>query len=237
MAALEKQGTYIFVNVYIVLYICFMKVTGIYKITNTVNNKIYIGYSKNISRRFTQHRYWFKQFISTGFNSSRISPHLFNAVAKYGIDKFTYNIVEVTEISELKVREAYWIQILSSFDAKYGYNVQTSDNSEYSIRDSTRKKISARLTKEWSNGVRHQHSGKLKDWWSNNDSQRQVKSELLTKTLTKYEYYIYKDDNLIATCNYQELVDLGLKNSVVSFWKTGKDTVNCKKHKVVRVKI
>jgi hypothetical protein len=64
--------------------------SGIYKITNIINNKIYIGCSKNISSRYRSHICDLKQNKS----SCRI---LQSAVIKYGIDNFTFEILEICD--------------------------------------------------------------------------------------------------------------------------------------------
>ena len=59
----------------------------IYKITNRVNNKMYIGQT-----RFTvEHR--FKQHIKN-FNIEHRSQPLYNAFAKYGIENFEVSVLE-----------------------------------------------------------------------------------------------------------------------------------------------
>ena len=64
--------------------------SGIYKITNIINNKIYIGCSKNISSRYRSHICDLKQNKS----SCRI---LQSAVTKYGINNFTFEILEICD--------------------------------------------------------------------------------------------------------------------------------------------
>ena len=70
---------------------------GIYKITNLLNNKIYIGQSLNIERRFKEHCYKGKE--------SRIPLDL--AIQKYGKDNFTFEIIENCLKEELNEKETY----------------------------------------------------------------------------------------------------------------------------------
>ena len=55
-------------------------ICGIYKITNLVNNKVYIGQSTNILKRFNAHK-------SRAFNpkNSQYESHLYRAIRKYQI--------------------------------------------------------------------------------------------------------------------------------------------------------
>lgn len=86
---------------------------GIYKITNNVNKKIYVGKSINIKRRWREHR------------SCYLKPdkdcYLYRAMRKYGIDNFTFEIIEeCSEDDNLNEKERYWIEYYNSF--KNGYN-------------------------------------------------------------------------------------------------------------------
>ena len=86
---------------------------GIYKIENQLNNKIYIGQSKNITQRWKEHRARYQ---------IKDSP-LYRAIRKYGIENFSFEVIEECEINQLDEREIYWITFYNSY--KNGYN-QTS---------------------------------------------------------------------------------------------------------------
>lgn len=81
----------------------------IYKITNLINGKTYIGQSKNPERRFREH--------SLNLKNSVIST----AINKYGKDNFSLEIIE-RNINNYNEREAYWIQYYNSFNRDFGYN-------------------------------------------------------------------------------------------------------------------
>lgn len=83
---------------------------GIYKITNKINNKCYIGQSNNCERRFKEHQ--------TKGKTSRIPVDV--AIEKYGIDAFNYEIIEECSIEELNQKEQYWIKYYNSI--AQGYN-------------------------------------------------------------------------------------------------------------------
>lgn len=85
----------------------------IYKITNRVNGKVYIGQT-----RFTvEHR--FKQHIKN-YNVEHRTQPLYMAFAKYGIDNFQVETLEECSIDKLDEREIFWIAKYDSF--KNGYN-------------------------------------------------------------------------------------------------------------------
>ena len=85
---------------------------GIYKITNTENGKCYIGQSRDIKARWQKHLSSYKSYPDW---------ELYRAFKKYGISKFTFEIVEECQIEELNEREIYWIAQYDSFNN--GYNM------------------------------------------------------------------------------------------------------------------
>ena len=84
---------------------------GIYKITKKSNGKTYIGQSNDIERRLAEHKYK---------NDLAIDK----AIQKYGIDAFTYDVIEECSLEELDVREIYWIKYYDSYKG-FGYNCNT----------------------------------------------------------------------------------------------------------------
>ena len=88
---------------------------GIYKITNLINNKVYIGQSQNIEQRWISHKY-----ESINSNQDQYNYSIHRAFRKYGLDNFSFSIIELTEKDKLNEREKYWISFFDSF--KNGYN-------------------------------------------------------------------------------------------------------------------
>lgn len=86
----------------------------IYKITNNINNKIYIGKTNyNIEKRFREH-------ILDSRRRKKEKRPLYNAMNKYGVENFSIEIVEECSPSMANEREIYWIEYYDSF--KNGYN-------------------------------------------------------------------------------------------------------------------
>lgn len=75
---------------------------GIYKITNIINNKCYIGQSSNIKRRKNEH-----MNINHETNKSLKLAYL-----KYGLENFKFEILEECKLEELNDKEKYWIKLL-----------------------------------------------------------------------------------------------------------------------------
>ena len=84
---------------------------GIYKITNLINNKCYIGQSIHIERRWKEH-----------LAKTSHSIYLQYAFAKYGIENFSFEVIEECAVTELDEKEKYWIQYYNSFGDN-GYNL------------------------------------------------------------------------------------------------------------------
>lgn len=85
---------------------------GIYKITNLLNNKIYIGQSVHIEKRFLEHTWKDKN------NHSALS----NAFKKYGKDNFSFEVIEECNYKILNIRERYYIISYNSLTPN-GYNI------------------------------------------------------------------------------------------------------------------
>ncbi len=91
---------------------------GIYKITNQLNGHSYIGQSIYIEGRWNQ-----EKRRAFNENSSEYEKTLSQAFRKYGIENFTFEILEECEPSELDEKEIYYI---SFYDTYFnGYNETT----------------------------------------------------------------------------------------------------------------
>ena len=99
---------------------------GIYKITNQINGKIYIGQSIDIKNRWKQHIGEAKQ--------GRYNTRLYNALRKYNIDNFTFEVIEECKSTELNEREIYWIEYYQSYVPAIGYNMNTGGLNFFKIK-------------------------------------------------------------------------------------------------------
>ncbi len=86
----------------------------IYKITNVINGKMYIGKTeRSIEERFRQHR------KNTKKEDCKNRP-LYRAMNKYGIENFKTELIE--ETGKPEEREKYWIKYYNTY-GEAGYNV------------------------------------------------------------------------------------------------------------------
>lgn len=89
------------------------KIIGVYKITNIVNNKVYIGSSFNIKQRWNRHLNELRQNIH---HSSKLQRS-FNI---HGKESFIFEIIEECDKNIIIEREQYWINSYDSYHS--GYN-------------------------------------------------------------------------------------------------------------------
>lgn len=90
--------------------------TGIYKITNVQNQMTYVGQSVNLSDRWKQH-------IKRGIGADAPTRNkLYPAMLEYGVENFTFEVIEECEKSELDAREDYWQDYYQS--TSFGYSIK-----------------------------------------------------------------------------------------------------------------
>lgn len=88
----------------------------IYKITNLLNNKIYIGQTtETLDKRFKRH---------CGYQLND-GTYLHNAMKKYGVENFSIEQIDEAENQDaLDEFELYWIEYYKSYDLNVGYNIR-----------------------------------------------------------------------------------------------------------------
>ena len=103
---------------------------GIYKFTNLVNGKIYIGQSINIEERRKSHIRASNSKKCNGYNY-----YLHKAFRKYGLENFKFEVIEECNKEQLNEREMFWINQYKSFLFENGYNMTTGgDNTSYHLQ-------------------------------------------------------------------------------------------------------
>ena len=84
------------------------KISAVYKITNTVTNDFYIGSSKDVKQRWRAHK-------KPSVWKNHPNNPMYIDMQKYGVDKFSFQILEEAEEAEenfLKVAEQQFIETL-----------------------------------------------------------------------------------------------------------------------------
>ena len=89
---------------------------GIYKITNIKNNMCYVGQAVNLAERWKQH-------IKRGLGADTPTRNkLYPAMLKYGVENFTFEVIEECERISLNSKELFWQDY---FKAKeFGYSMK-----------------------------------------------------------------------------------------------------------------
>lgn len=93
---------------------------GIYKFTNNINGKVYIGQSINLEKRYGEHK---RGHVNS--NYSNYDTKFYRALRKYGFDNFSYEILEQSNdftFEELNKLEVEYIDYYNSYNN--GYNTQ-----------------------------------------------------------------------------------------------------------------
>lgn len=90
------------------------EISGIYKFTHIKTGKIYIGKTSRMKYRVSEH-------MKSAFDLSSIATSSFHtALKKYGVDAFTFEVLEECPKEQLSEREKYWIGFYQS--DLYGWN-------------------------------------------------------------------------------------------------------------------
>ena len=169
-----------------------MKISGIYRITNTITGDFYIGSSKDVKRRWAIHK------CQSTWNECPNNP-MYNDMKLYGTDKFAFEILEIVEENKLKEIEQQFIETLkptyNSCNAK-GLNIERRKKTHKKAQNKyeksdKRKKAKKEYQKEY------QKSDKFKEYQKEYYKSDKGK-ESLRKASNKYknQLCIYNDETL-----------------------------------------
>lgn len=129
--------------------------SGVYTITNIINNKIYVGSTNNFVRRFNDHK---KELI----NNIHKNDYLQKSYNKHGKDCFIYEILEECQPEIRLGIEQYWMNMLNVCNRKYGYNLSPTagNNLGYKFTNFQKQNISKSLKIKFENGYEGSTKGK-----------------------------------------------------------------------------
>ena len=90
--------------------------TGIYKITNIENQMCYVGQAVDVASRWKQH-------IKRGLGAETPTRNkLYPAMQDYGVENFTFELLEECSKDKLDIREDYWQDYFHAKD--FGYSIK-----------------------------------------------------------------------------------------------------------------
>lgn len=204
------------------------KITGIYKIINILNNKIYIGSSNNILRRWKEHKKYPKRYPT----------YIQSSITKHGVENFKFDIIEECKFEQLKERETFWCNYYNSFDRNLGYNVDMpiaprlhNETTKEKLRNINLNKKHTDETKMkcYLAAKRRDKNGKMSEEHKNKISQAlkgipKTKEATLKRIATKI-----KNGTLAPTFTNEYLIFLSEKNSGCGNFNFGKPSVNRRK--------
>lgn len=102
----------------------------IYKITNKVNNKVYIGQTRyTVEFRWRQHQH------------KQDNCYFHNAIRKWGVDNFTVEILEKCDVDLLDSREIFYIAKYDSYKSGYNSTLGEEGNKKIMFTDSQYEEI------------------------------------------------------------------------------------------------
>lgn len=114
----------------------------IYKIFNSVNDKVYIGKTlSSIEKRFQEHK------KDSSRDTENIRP-LYRAMNKYGCDCFFIELVEEVPIEHLSEREQFWIEYYNSYHSGYNATLGGDGKQLYDYNAIITRFLDGRLVKE-----------------------------------------------------------------------------------------
>lgn len=101
----------------------------IYKVTNLINGKLYIGQSRDVKERWRGHRKCKKSILG-------------RAIQKYGKESFKFEIIDKAfSFEDLNYKEVFYIKFYKSL-APYGYNLESGGSTQKEFSEVTIEKMS-----------------------------------------------------------------------------------------------
>lgn len=166
------------------------KICGIYKITNLVNGKVYIGQSVDIYKRWNDHKRTLKTPTEKHYNYP-----LYCAFRKYGLENFSFEIVEECSEEKLNKREVYYIELYRTY-------INWEDSNGYNQTLGGGGILGKELSEESKIKIGRANKGKLTG--GNNPSAKKVICENIEFSCAKEcsEYYGVKHSTLKSWLNH-----------------------------------
>lgn len=158
---------------------------GIYKITNKINGKFYIGQSIHIEHRIMDHK---------APRSSKRNYPICRAIKKYGRENFSYEIIEVCQLEQLNEKEINYIKTLCPH---YNISEGGSGNRGYCPSPELRKHLSRKNKEYWENLSDEKKIIVMRNLKTKkNHLVREVTKKKISETLMGHNYNTPKSNSL-----------------------------------------
>lgn len=105
----------------------------IYKITNKINRKVYIGFTKDPKRRWKQHK----------IESKKVKRPLYVSMRKHGVENFQFEIIYESDDRKhtLLEMEPHFIREYNSYNKGYNCNYGGNDTNTDEMRENSRLRM------------------------------------------------------------------------------------------------
>lgn len=183
-----------------------MRVVGIYKITNLIDNKVYIGQTVNYRKRKNSH-------LSSLKENKHHNEHLQRAFNKYGENSFEMELLEECKIEELDDIEIKYIKELDTCNHDKGYNMMYGGQIYREFTKEVRLKMSEagkgrKFTDEHKKKISLAQKGKK-------ISQESINKSIATKKRNK-EHWGEKNPNALISDKIAEQIIIDLLKGILA---------------------
>ena len=178
----------------------------IYKITNKVNGKSYIGQTiQSVKERFYQH-------CATKCSQAILNMVIHKAITKYGKSNFTIEVIEEVESANLNDRERYWIRYYDSYNN--GYN--STEGGQDGIKLFKNLDIES-IVREYKSGKSLREIGRLFNVDKQTIKDLLVRNNISLRTTRTYKFSQKDKEDIIKD------LSLGLsRKEIISKWNISK---------------
>lgn len=208
------------------------KIIGIiYKMTNTITNKNYVGQTRSHIKNRNKYRPFgyskrFKDHISEAINNTKNNQSLYlnNSIRKYGKDVFTVELIEKCSVDDLDDREIYYILNMNTMSPN-GYNLIEGNHcfSNKKVKNNATLQPPKKRGREY--GYKHEEKTieKMKKYHENINDETMVKmKEIMSNSITKHfidkRVKMLVDSDIDIDENFKDLIRPHKQNNeIVSY--------------------
>jgi len=204
---------------------------GIYKISNLISNKFYIGSSIDINRRWKEHKNDLKK-------NKHDNEYLQNSWNKYGEETFLFEIIEiVNDKNNLIIYEQKYLDDLkNNYKKDEYYNICLNAKNMLGFKHSneTKEKMS-NLHKNNKYSLGFKHSNETKEKMSNSKVGSIHKKETIIKLINLKQNFKQKEEtkkklseinkNKISKVK-KEIYQLDMNDNILKLWNSVTDAAN-----------
>ncbi len=182
-----------------------MEKSGIYALHNNKSGKVYIGQTKDLSRREKDH---FRE-LRKGTHHNK---YLQRAYKKYGESTFRFIVLERCSVEELDEREKHWISQMRTMDAENGYNLEGGGNVGKEVSEAVRKAKRGEKNPMYGKHLSAKHVEALR-----------VKNRCHNSTLTEESVKKIKEKLLAGVPATQIMQEFGISRDILYSIRAGKN--------------